>query len=96
MSHPIFALITPVLAAIVAALIAIESVVAGALVGVLVAIVGPIVFMVKVSDGTTGADWYWYEILPGGRVVSDGTNDRQCTGCHSAGIDFVRTPFPLQ
>jgi|GEM_PF-1437995 len=52
--------------------------------------------MVKVSDGTTGADWYWYEILPGGRVVSDGTNDRQCTGCHSAGIDFVRTPFPLQ
>lgn len=51
--------------------------------------------MVKVTDGTTGDDWYWYERI-GNNVVADGTGVGGCTGCHSAGTDFFRSPFPLQ
>jgi len=51
--------------------------------------------MVKVTDGTSGDDWYWYEII-GNNVVVDGTGVGGCTGCHSAGSDFFRSPFPLQ
>lgn len=55
---------------------------------------------VKVSDTAgDGNDWYWYEVFSttdGSRPVVDGTGASLCTGCHSAGVDFVTTPWPLQ
>ncbi len=51
--------------------------------------------MVKATDGTSGDDWYWYERI-GNNVVADGLGVGGCTGCHSAGSDFFRSPFPLQ
>ena len=54
--------------------------------------------------GNSGADWYWYEKLPGSGVVADGLGDSGgaksiCVGCHSGagsdamhpGHDFVYT-----
>jgi hypothetical protein len=50
------------------------------------------------SDG--GRGWYWYEILGlangNGRVVAASNGAGGCTGCHSAGVDYVRTRFPFQ
>ena len=45
------------------------------------------------SDG--GQGWYWYEIY-NDSVFGDGNGDATCVGCHSAGQDYVRSPFPLQ
>jgi hypothetical protein len=50
--------------------------------------------MVKVADDG-GDGWYWYE-RAGSTEYADGTGERLCTGCHSSGVDFVRTPWPLQ
>lgn len=51
--------------------------------------------MVKIEPGAGGDAWYWYE-RSGSSVYADGPGEALCTGCHSAGVDFVRTPFPLQ
>jgi hypothetical protein len=46
---------------------------------------------VKVQDDSAGGDgWYWWE----GSI--SGFGNRTCTGCHSAGRDYVLTPYPLQ
>jgi hypothetical protein len=46
---------------------------------------------VKVQDDSDGGrGWYWWE---GG---ISGLGNPTCTGCHAAGRDYVRTPFPLQ
>jgi hypothetical protein len=50
---------------------------------------------VKVTDGDTGDDWYWYEVFEGSSFA-DGVGETLCTGCHTSGSDFVRSPFPLQ
>ena len=52
--------------------------------------------MVKVQDDSAGgAGWYWFERF-GGTTFTSGFGVPVCTGCHSAGNDFVRSPFPLQ
>ncbi len=51
---------------------------------------------VKIADAGPGEDgWYWYEWFDGG-VVAEGNAISLCSGCHSGGLDFVLTPFPLQ
>lgn len=50
---------------------------------------------VKVTDGSDGASWYWYEDFNGNNFA-DGTGVGLCTGCHSGGTDFVLVPYPLQ
>ena len=48
--------------------------------------------MVKLQDDSDGGrGWYWYE----GEGLA-GVGLGICTGCHSAGRDLVRIPFPLQ
>lgn len=51
--------------------------------------------MVKVTDGSGGDSWYWYEDYDGS-VVAEGVGNGTCTGCHGSGTDFFRSPFPLQ
>ncbi len=47
---------------------------------------------VKVQDDSAGGrGWYWWE-----GVGLAGLGQPACTGCHAAGRDYVRTPFPLQ
>jgi len=46
------------------------------------------------DDSNAGRGWYWYERFNGSG--SGAIGNRVCTGCHSAGRDFVRIPFPLQ
>ena len=50
---------------------------------------------VKVSEGTDGGAWYWYEVY-NGTTYADGVGDTLCTNCHGGGDDFVLSPFPLQ
>jgi hypothetical protein len=55
--------------------------------------------MVKTQAASmAGNGWFWYESTdtsnPAGGYAGQGLS--LCTGCHSAGKDFVRTPFPLQ
>ncbi|MGE0440452.1 MAG: hypothetical protein AB7L66_16005 [Gemmatimonadales bacterium] len=58
--------------------------------------------MIKVrEDRTDGRAWYWYEVTgrdPGRRTDPDfaGVGLGSCTGCHSSGSDFLRTPIPLR
>ncbi|MBX3026621.1 hypothetical protein KF840_17075 [bacterium] len=52
--------------------------------------------MVKLqADSDRGRGWYWYETFGSGAPL-EGVGLGTCTGCHSAGRDFVRIPFPLQ
>ena len=52
--------------------------------------------MVKLQgDSDRGRGWYWFEDFGSGAPFS-GVGLGACTGCHSAGRDFVRIPFPLQ
>jgi hypothetical protein len=57
---------------------------------------------VKINDDSSpegfGDGWYWYEVFstePDATPVADGTGAVGCTGCHSAGNDFVRVGLPL-
>lgn len=54
---------------------------------------------VKTEDASNaGNGWYWYEVFdvtPGASSI-EGQGKTTCTGCHSAGKDFVNTPHPLQ
>jgi hypothetical protein len=56
--------------------------------------------MVKTQPASDGGDgWYYYEIYSAtdpSRPVADGPGVGLCAGCHSAGRDFVLSPFPLQ
>jgi hypothetical protein len=52
--------------------------------------------MVKLQDDSAGgAGWYWFERF-GGSTFTSAVGAPVCTGCHSLGNDFVRTPYPLQ
>ncbi len=52
--------------------------------------------MVKVEDESDGGrGWYWYERFNTSQFA-DGRGVGLCTGCHAAGRDFIRIPFPLQ
>ena len=48
--------------------------------------------MVKVAEGTGEDSWYWWERYEGD-TLADGIGDSTCTGCHSAGVDYVLTMF---
>ena len=53
-------------------------------------------YYVKIqADSANGDGWYWYEIT-NDSVVADGNGDATCTGCHAAGVDYVRIGYPLQ
>jgi hypothetical protein len=46
-----------------------------------------------------GKGYYWYEILStqsGRRADYEGQGIDICVGCHSAGLDYFRAPWPLQ
>ena len=50
------------------------------------------------NAGGFGGGWYWYEVLstdPAEPPVAAGTGVGLCAGCHSGGVDFMTTPFPL-
>lgn len=47
------------------------------------------------ADSDRGRGWYWFEDFGSGNPFA-GVGLGACTGCHSAGRDFVRIPFPLQ
>jgi hypothetical protein len=49
----------------------------------------------KVSAGTGGDTWYWFEVYDGS-VLAEGEGHSACVGCHAGGSDYVLTPFPLQ
>ena len=52
--------------------------------------------MVKLEDDSAdGQGWYWYELYDG-TVYANGPGETLCTGCHSSGADYFRSPFPLQ
>jgi hypothetical protein len=55
--------------------------------------------MIK-AEAPLGADhWYWYEVFsvdPDAEATHAGLGVATCTGCHDAGLDAVRTPWPLQ
>ena len=51
--------------------------------------------MVKAEDVGGGDGWYWYEWYQG-NVYGGTVDDATCVGCHAAGIDGVRSPWPLQ
>ena len=52
----------------------------------------------KATAGAGGESWYWYEVFSttDGSSPIEGLGHSTCTGCHSAGLDYVRAPFPLQ
>lgn len=54
--------------------------------------------MVKTAAGTAGNTWFFYEVFSttDGSDPIEGTGLSICTGCHSAGTDFVRVGYPLQ
>lgn len=64
--------------------------------------VGVAVYLKLKSDSAGGANWYWYERVPGdtpaGNVIADGKGDSGpaksvCVGCHvAAGADAAHTP----
>lgn len=47
--------------------------------------------MVKIAAGPGGGSWYWYEGIEGTEYAAS-AGAGLCTGCHSAGRDFVLTP----
>jgi hypothetical protein len=48
----------------------------------------------KITDGSTGDNWYWYEGNPG-KVYANSEGADNCTSCHSqAPRDFVFTIVP--
>jgi len=52
--------------------------------------------MVKTTDGSDAASWYWY-LQMDGSVAAEGDGLAGCDDCHSdGGIDRVLTPYPLQ
>ena len=60
--------------------------------------VGYAVYLKQAATSNAGANWYWYERVPGDGVVADGTGGAGpakmiCVGCHAgAGSDAAHTP----
>lgn len=50
---------------------------------------------VKIAEGSGDDTWYWYEWL-NDSVIADGVGVGLCANCHSDGVDYVLTPYPLQ
>lgn len=51
------------------------------------------------ATSAAGDNWYWYEIFgttSATKPVADGKGLPGCKGCHSGGVDFVLSPYPLQ
>lgn len=51
------------------------------------------------GSSAAGDSWYWYEIFgttSATKPVADGKGLPGCKGCHSGGVDFVLSPYPLQ
>jgi hypothetical protein len=51
------------------------------------------------ADSAGGQGWYWYEIYSAtdpSSPVAAGNGKSLCFNCHSGGVDYVLTPFPLQ
>lgn len=44
----------------------------------------------KLSDGTGGDRWYWYE-AKGEKVYANSAGAGNCTGCHDAARDYIFT-----
>jgi hypothetical protein len=59
---------------------------------------GYAVYLKMDADSDHGKNWYWYEILPSGKVVADGMGTSGgakdiCVKCHdAAGADAMHTP----
>ena len=59
---------------------------------------GYAVYLKTNADSAAGANWYWYERIPGNTVVADGLGNAGvakslCVGCHgAAGSDAPHTP----
>ena len=52
--------------------------------------------MIKLADDSAGGDnWHWYERYEGDDLI-DAAGAAACTGCHGSGLDYWRSPFPLQ
>jgi hypothetical protein len=54
---------------------------------------------VKTATKGNADDWYWYEAVSSpanANPIVSGNGLGSCAGCHSAGIDYVRTRFPFQ
>jgi hypothetical protein len=60
--------------------------------------VGYAVYLKTEADSAGGANWYWYERLPGDGLVAEGNGDSGpaktlCVSCHvAAGADAAHTP----
>ena len=62
-------------------------------------LVGWAVFVKTQADSASGNGFYWYEIYnttDPSKPVADGNGVGLCTGCHSNGVDYFKSPFPLQ
>jgi hypothetical protein len=54
--------------------------------------------MVKTREAHGAESWYWYEVFstdPEAESAYAGQGHSTCTGCHDAGLDAVRTRWPL-
>ncbi|MBV1856771.1 MAG: hypothetical protein KUG77_00065 [Nannocystaceae bacterium] len=56
--------------------------------------VGGWAVMVKVAEGSSVNNWYWYESFQG-TTYADDTGIDGCGDCHVSGADFIRTTLPL-
>lgn len=54
-------------------------------------LIGWAVLQKMAADSANGQGYFWYEYANGQKVIS-GNGLSACTGCHSAGRDYVRTP----
>ena len=50
---------------------------------------------VKIATEGTSSDWFWFEIYDS-ELLAGGTDVPICVNCHSAGTDYVLSPYPLQ
>jgi hypothetical protein len=50
---------------------------------------------VKVAEDGTSSDWFWFEIYES-EVLAFGTDVSVCVNCHSAGTDYLLSPYPLR
>jgi hypothetical protein len=56
---------------------------------------GWVVWVKTAADSQNGKNIFWYWLLDGDvKVATKGAAN--CTSCHSAGQDFLHTPYPLQ
>lgn len=50
---------------------------------------------VKVALEGTASDWFWFEIYES-EILAFGTDVPVCVNCHSAGTDYLLSPYPLR